>query len=360
MLQDLRYAIRTLIKQPGFTFVVIFTLALGIGANTAIFSVTDKLLLRTLAVKRPEQLVLITSVSVSPYFVSNAFSYPIYSDYKQGNNVFSGLVAFDRGELELNNGSTTERVKSELVSGNYFDVLGVTASRGRTFVPEEGVTPNSQPVVVIAESFRRRKFANEDPIGKTLTLNNVPLTIIGVAPETFGGMILEQPTELWVPVLMHPQLHQSKFIENRKDAFLQLMGRVKDGLSTSEAEKQLDVLAQRVREAHTPAGTITKGLPFSEQHIKFEAGGKGISLLRKRFASPLRLLMVVVLLVLLIACANIAGLLLARGVARRKEMAIRLSLGANYWRVGRQLLNESLLLALTGGAMGSLVASWFV
>jgi len=360
MLQDLRYAIRTLSKRPGFTLVVIFTLAIGIGANTAIFSVTDKLLLRSLAVKNPDQLFLITSVSVSPHFVSSVFSYPIYSDYRKDNNVFSGLIAFERGELELSNGATTERVTSELVSGNYFDVLGVTAARGRTFAPQEDVTPGSQPVVVIAEGFRRKKFAGEDPIGKTLTLNNVPLTIIGVAPETFGGMILEQPTDVWVPVLMHPQLHQSKFIGNRKDGFLQLMGRLKDGLAAAEAEKQLDVLAERVKEANTPAGTITKGLPFSEQHIKFEAGGKGISLLRKRFASPLKLLMVVVLLVLLIACANIAGLLLARGVARRKEMAIRLSLGANKWRVGRQLLTESLLLALTGGAIGLLIAPWLV
>jgi predicted permease len=360
MLQDLRYAIRTLLKRPGFTLVVIFTLALGIGANTAIFSVTDKLLLRSLAVKNPDQLFLITSVSVSPHFVSNVFSYPIYSDYRKDNNIFSGLIAFERGELEVSNGTTTERVRSELVSGNYFDVLGVTAARGRTFAPQEDVTPGSQPVVVIADGFRQKKFPNQDPIGKILTLNNVPLTIIGVAPATFEGMILEQPTEVWVPVLMHPQLRQSKFIESRNDGFLQLMGRVKDGLAVAEAEKQLDVLAQRVKEAHTPAGTITKGLPFSEQHIKFEAGGKGISLLRKRFASPLKLLMVVVLLVLVIACANIAGLLLARGVARRKEMAIRLSLGADKWRVGRQLLTESLLLALTGGAIGLLIAPWLV
>jgi predicted permease len=360
MLQDLRYAIRTLSKRPGFTLVVIFTLAIGIGANTAIFSVTDKLLLRSLAVKNPDQLFLITSVSVSPHFVSSVFSYPIYSDYRKDNNVFSGLIAFERGELELSNGATTERVTSEAVSGNYFDVLGVTAARGRTFAPQEDVTPGSQPVVVIADGFRRKKFPNQDPIGKTLTLNNVPLTVIGVAPETFEGMTLEQPTDVWVPVLMHQQLRQSKFIESRNDGFLRLMGRVKDGLAVTEAEKQLDVLAQRVKEAHTPAGTITKGLPFSEQHIKFEAGGKGISLLRKRFASPLKLLMVVVLLVLLIACANIAGLLLARGVARRKEMAIRLSLGANKWRVGRQLLTESLLLALTGGAIGLLIAPWLV
>src|SRR5262249_59734 len=185
-------------------------------------------LLRSLPVKNPDQLVLITSVSVNPYFVSNAFSYPIFKDYKKDNTAFSGLIAFDRSELELRNGASIERVKSELVSGNYFDVLGVSAAQGRTFAPEEDITPGSQPVVVISDAVRRRKFINEDPIGKTITLNDVPLNIIGVAPPAFGGMILEEPTEVWVPVLMHPQLHQSKLIESRKDAILQLMGRIKD------------------------------------------------------------------------------------------------------------------------------------
>jgi macrolide transport system ATP-binding/permease protein len=360
MFQDLRFAIRTLLKKPGFTLIVILTLALGVGANTAIFSVADKLLLRSLAVKNPQELFLITSVSVSPHFVSNAFSYPEFNDYRRDNSALAGLLAFDRAELELRTGTGTERVTSELVSGNYFDVLGISASRGRTFAPEEDVAPGTQPVAVVSESFRRTKFGNEDPIGKTITLNEVPLTIIGVAPERFGGMILEQPTDVWVPILMHPQLQKSKFIERRTDHFLQLLGRVKQGMALDQSEKQMDVLAQRIKEANTPSGTVTKGLPFGEQHIKFEPGGKGISILRKRFASPLKLLMVVVLLVLMIACANIAGLLLARGVARRKEMAIRLSLGANGWRVARQLLTESLLLAITGGVVGLLVAPWLV
>ncbi|HEV2836365.1 MAG TPA: ABC transporter permease, partial [Pyrinomonadaceae bacterium] len=185
-------------------------------------------------------------------------------------------------------------------------------------------------------------------------------TVVGVAPESFNGMLLEKPTQLWVPVLMHPQLAQSKFIQSRNNGILQLLGRVKSDISPAQAESNFDLLAQQIKQANTPAGTITKGLPFSEQHIKFEPGGHGISILRKRFASPLKLLMAVVGLVLLIACANIAGLLLARGVSRRKEMAIRLSLGANNWRLARQLLTESLLLAIAGGALGLLLAPWLI
>lgn len=359
-MSDLRQAIRVLFKYPGFSAIVAITLALGIGANTAIFSVTDKLLLRSLPVSEPDQLVLITSVSVSPHFVSNSFSYPEFNDYRTQNTVFAGLLAFQRTELELTNGTATERVASEYVSGNYFDVLGVQAARGRAFLPEEDQTPGSQPIVVVSDAFSRKHFGDQNAVGQKIILNGFPLTVAGVAPEKFTGMMLERPTELWVPVLMHPQLAQSKFIENRSDRFLQLLARVKPGVSFAQAETSFDMLAQQIKEANTPAGTITKGLPFSEQHIKFEAGAKGISLLRKRFSEPLKLLMAVVMLVLLIACANIAGLLLARGVTRRKEMAIRLAVGASHWRVLRQLLAESLLLAVTGGLLALLIAPWLI
>jgi predicted permease len=350
-----------LLKRPGFTLIAVLTLALGVGANTAIFSVTDKLLLRSLPVRDPNQLVLITSVSVNPHFVSNAFSYPVFDDYRTKNNVFDGIVAFSRTELELTTGTGTERIASEYVSGNYFDVLGVHAARGRTFLPEEDRTAASQPVVVVSDAFTRKHFsAGQDPVGRKITLNGFPLTVIGVAPDNFTGMMLERPAELWVPVFMHSQLADSKFIERRSDRFMQLLARVKSGVSMAQAESSLDVLAQQIREANTPPGTITKGLPFSEQHIKFEPGGKGISLLRKQFSTPLKLLMGVVALVLLIACANIAGLLLARGVTRRKEIAIRLAVGANSWRVVRQLLTESLLLAVSGGLVGLLIAPWLI
>jgi predicted permease len=361
LLPDLRYGIRVLLKAPGFTIIAVLVLALGIGANTAIFSVTDKLLVRSLAVKEPRNLVLINSISVSPHFVSNSFSYPEFSDYREQNQVFSGLLAFSRTQLELQAKDQVERVTSEYVSVNYFDVLGVSAAHGRTFSAAEEKPGGAQPVVVVSDGFWRKRFgATPDLIGQTITLNGIPLTVAGIAPPNFNGMLLEEPTEIWVPVLLHPQLAQSKFIENRNDRWLQLLGRVKPGISQTQAEAGLDLLVQQIKAAHIPPGTITRGLPFSEQHIKFEPGGKGISILRKRFSSPLKLLMAIVGLVLLIACANVGGLLLARGVARRKEMAIRLSLGANGWRVARQLLMESLLLAIAGGVGGLLLAPWLV
>src|SRR5262245_9141757 len=236
--QDLRYGIQMLLKQPDFTIIAVITLALGVGANTAIFSVSDKLLFKSLAVSKPEQLVLINSVSTNPYFVSNAFSYPVFKDYRDDGTVFSGLIGFNRTQLEWQKGDRVERIPSEFVSGNYFDVLGVAAARGRTFSPEEDQTPGTQPVVVISEPFRQKYFADENPIGKTLTLNDHSLTVIGVAPPSFTGMILERPTQLWVPVLMHPQLAQSKFIEKRNDAFMNLLGRIKDGVSTSQAQAE--------------------------------------------------------------------------------------------------------------------------
>jgi predicted permease len=361
LIKDLQFAVRGLLKHPAFTTIAIVTLALGIGANTAIFSVTDKLLIRSLPVQKPAELVTITSVSVNPHFVSNAFSYPDFNDYRAQNQVFSGLLAFTRSELEFKYNDRIERVNSELVSANYFAVLGLNPARGRFFLPDEDRNPGTQPVAVVSQSFATKYFGvGSDPLGRKITLNEIPLTIVGVVPQTFTGMVLEQPAEIWVPVLMHSQLTQSKFIENRKGPLLQLLGRLKTGVNLAQAESSMDLLYQQVKEANTPAGTITKGLPFSEQHIKFESAGKGISLLRKRFSGPLKLLMAVVGLVLLIACANVAGLLLARGVARRKEMAIRLSLGASAWRLVRQLLTESMLLVSVGGAVALLIAPWLV
>jgi putative ABC transport system permease protein len=361
LIQDLRSGVRMLLRRPGFTLITVVTLALGIGANTAIFSITDKLLIRSLPVEKPEQLVLINSVSVSPHFVGNAFSYPDFNDYRSQNDVFDEMFVFNRTKLELNSNDQPELLESEYVSSNYFRVLRVKPALGSTFSPEEDSQTSLPQVVVISDSFWRTHFgADPNTIGRTITLNNVPLTVIGIAPPEFPGMILEEPAAIWVPVRMHSQLARSKFIENRKDKFLLMVGRIKDGVSTAQAQIGMDLVAQQVKEANTPAGVITKGLPFSEQHIQFEPGGQGISILRKRFSQPLKLLMAVVALVLLIACTNVAALLLARGVTRRKELAIRRALGAGGFRLARQLMTESLLLALVGGGAGLLLAPWLV
>src|SRR4029453_11394883 len=246
LIQDFKSGVRMLLSRPGFTLVTAITLALGIGANTAIFSITDKLLIRSLPVEKPDQLVLINSVSVSPHFVSNAFSYPIFKDYRDQNEVFSGMFGFTRTQLELNTNDHTEQLESEYVSSNYFEVLGVKASLGRVFSGEEDLIAGPAPVVMLSDAFWRTHFgADPSVIGKSITLNNVPLTVIGVAPPDFGGMILEEPAAIWVPVRMHSQLAQSKFIESRKDAFLRMVGRIKDGISTSQAQIGMDLVAQQ-------------------------------------------------------------------------------------------------------------------
>ena len=355
--QDLRYGLRVLLNAPAFTLTAIVVLALGIGANTAIFSITDKLLIKALNVSRPQELVLVTSVSVSPHFVSNAFSYPIFADYRNQNRSLAGLLAFSRSRMELKTADRNFRVAGEYVSNNYFEVLGVSFKHGRAFLANE----ENDAVAIVSDSFARKRFGDPaQAVGQTITINNQPLTIIGIAPPTFNGLMLEDPTEVWVPVLMHEPMEESDSVKNRKDRWLQLLGRIQPGTNQSQAEASFDLVAQQVKEANTRAGTITKGLPFSEQHIKFEPGARGISLLRKQFSGALMLLMATAGLVLFIACANLGGLLLARSVARQKEMAIRLSLGANGWRIARQLFMESVLLGLTGATAGLLLAPWLV
>jgi macrolide transport system ATP-binding/permease protein len=358
LLQDLRYGARMLLKNPGFTFVAIMTLALGIGANTAIFSLVDKLLVRWLPVREPGELVLLSAESINPRFLNTIFSHPDYLDFRDRNEVLTGLIAFIPIDGKLESGEKEEQVNVELVSGNYFEVLGVQTGSGRAFLPEEDQTPGTHPVAVLSYGFWQRRFGGDlDLIGKTVKINNVPLTVIGVASRGFTGTRLEGPVDLFAPLMMRPQLRPGGLpLSERNAAWLRLLGRLKPGVTQPQAQASLDLLARQIREANMLPST--RGLPFNERRMMLESGGRGVSILRTEMSGTLKLLMTIGSLLLLSACANLASLLLVRSAARRKEIALRLALGASRSRLIAQLMTESLLLVLPGASAGLLVAPW--
>jgi putative ABC transport system permease protein len=357
--QDLRYGARMLMKNPGFTLIAMVTLALGIGANTAIFSVADKLLLRPLPVKDPHRLALVSGETVNPKFLNNIFSYPDYVDYRDQNEVFSDLFAFTlTNAVKFGAGEQSDKIDVELVSGNYFDALGVAAARGRVIRDEDNRAEGAHPVAVISHSCWRRRFGGQPGVvGQTMLLNGASYTIIGVAPAGFAGMRLEIPAEAWAPLMMRRQLLSATTSNfERKPGWLRLMGRLKPGVAMAQAQTSFDMTARRVWEANTSPGD--RKLPFNEKRILLEPGGRGLSSLRRSMGETLKLLLGVVGLLLALACANVANLSLARARARRKEIAVRLALGASRFRIIRQMLTESLLLACLGAGAGLMLAPW--
>jgi predicted permease len=348
-----------LLKNPGFTLIAVVTLALGIGANTAIFSVADKLLLRPLPVKDPRQLALVSGETVNPKFKNNIFSYPDYVDYRYQNDVFSDLFAFTLSNtVKFGAGEQSDKIGVELVSGNYFETLGVAAAQGRVIRDEDNRAEDASPVAVISHSCWRRRFGGQmGVIGQTMLLNGASYTIIGVAPAGFAGIRLEIPAEAWAPLMMRRQLLSATTSSfERKPAWLWLMGRLKPGVTMAQAQTSFDLTARRIWEANTSPGD--RKLPFNEKRILLEPGGQGISSLRRSMGETLKLLLGVVWLLLALACANVANLSLARASGRRKEIALRLALGASRFKIIRQMLTESLLLACLGAGAGLLLAPW--
>jgi len=364
---DIRYAIRGFRRAPLFTSVAVLSLAFGIGANTAIFSLLDQVLLRLLPVKDPQQLVLLTTRG-SHYgsnWGGNAISYPMYSDFSSHNEVFSGMFCRFPIDTSLGFGNRTERVSAELVSGSYFPVLGVKAAVGRMLAPDDDRLPGGHPLAVLSYSFWQTRFAsNRSIVGKTLVINGRNMTVVGVAEPGFDGVELGRAAKVFIPVMMKAQM--TPFwdgLKDRRQRWVNAFGRLKPGVTADRAKASLQpfmhsMLEMEVKEpAFRNASSYTRA-QFLKSWIDVLPGSQGRSSLRGRLATPLWVLMGLTGAVLLLACANIANLLLARATMREREMAIRLAIGAGRRRIVRQLLTESLLLSALGAMAGLALAFW--
>jgi predicted permease len=363
-LQDLRFAFRTLAKAPVFTAVAAVSLALGIGANTAIFSLLDQLLLRMLPVKDPQQLVQISSKG--PHYGNNSgvnvMSYPMYRDFRDRAQVFDGVVC-RRGESgSLGYGGSVERVRVEMVSGNYFDVLGLKPLAGRLLHPDDDVHPGGHPLAVLSYGYWTARFAGDRSIlGKPVIIDDLPFTVVGILGEGFTGLEVGDSSQVFVPVAMQERIYPEKdLLEDRRSRFLSVFARLKPGVSVEQAKAAVaplytQIVQGEVREKEFAKASRETRDAFLRSTMDVYPGGTGFSYMRMLMSSAMWILMALVGVVLMIACANVANLQLARAAARQKEMAVRLAIGASRWQIVRQLLIEGCVLASVAGLLGLVI-----
>ena len=374
--QDVVYGARLLAKSPGFTTVAVLSLALGIGANTAIFSLIDTVLLKMLPVKDPQQLVALTDPTGGGVNIGtstgerNVLSTREFEALRDRVPSFSGMFAA-QSQLDRNNasidGKAPEELRTRLVSGGYFTVLGATTAIGRAFTAADERGPGSAPYAVISYEFWRRRFGGSpSALDSHIHIAKADLTIVGVAQPHFLGENVGEAPDLWIPLDMQPQIMPGRMWLRDDDAhiaekvmWLHVIGRLHPGIPRKQAQANVDVVFKQV--VAEEFSKLSQSQPaILKQNLVLHDAGAGVSSLRGNMADPLYVLMAVVALVLLIACANVANLLLARATARQKEMGIRLALGAGRARIVRQFLTESLMLSLAGGVLGSLLAVYGV
>lgn len=348
LFQDLRFSIRVLLKSPGFTVLTILTLALGIGANSTIFSWINSTLLNPIpGATRTSELASVMKGD------EDELSYLDYKDLRDQNQSFSGLASYKMGAMDLTGAGRPERVWGTLVSANYFDVLGVHLLAGRGFLPAEDLKPGGAPVAVISYRLWQTRFGEDaSPIGRTFEINRHPYTIVGVTPAEFDGANTGLRSDLWIPLTMQQQMFgSSDRLSSRSEGWLELVGRLKGGQTLPRTQEEMTLLMQRLVQQFPKAHQGDNKLSVSPMW-RSPYGANS------RLATFLPPLMIIAGLVLLLACANVANLLLVRSIGRRREIAIRLSLGASRWRLIRQLLAESLVLSLAGGGIAILITIW--
>src|ERR1044072_819314 len=366
LFRDLLYGVRMLRKSPGFTVVAVLTLALGVGANTAIFQLIDAVRLRALPVKDPQELVGVKLADMSKARCSFNSDYPIvtnaiWEQVRDRQEAFDGLFAWGPDTLNLARGGEARFARAMWVSGNFFNVLGVRPELGRVLLPEDDQKGCGSPGVVLSHAFWKREFGSDpSAVGRTLNLEGRPFEVIGVTPSSFYGMEVGRSFDVAVPLCAEPLLGgENSMLNTGTFWWLTITGRLKPGWTEERAVAHLASISPGVFEASLPANYPPDSeKAYREFKLNTYPASSGVSQLRDTYENPLWLLLAVAGTVLLIACANLANLMLARSATREREIATRLALGASRWRIVRQLLTDGMLLAVCGAALGALLAQY--